>query len=290
MATVQEQYRCIPKKPCDMASKVAVISFIGFFGFFGFFGCQQAKSSGPECRQGEGLSSYGVNGASLAVGNYALSFVGGVSGDVATVGEYLGQQGIRAVFFASGRDVLDARSTLQRLHDAGQIVGNGLLYGDDAKHPADPATAARRIDHLISEYVIGDIFLMRLPGAGIDETQIETLNKSGFAKYAGPIRPDIGGPEGVNGSGISLNSCKNSDSSSCVQLILKSMRQVGRGLIEVPTNLPFLITLVRDLVVEAGLAGFSWADVDLIPDLQYRIQRSGGTPGAPIDQGSCNDY
>ena len=270
--------------PSSVASMFAVISVISFFG------CQQAKSSGPECRQGEGLSSYGVNGASLGVGNYALSFVGGVSGDVATVGEYLGQQGIRAVFFVSGKDALDSRSTLQRLHDAGQIVGNGLLYGDDAKRPADPATAARRIDYLISEYVIGDIFLMRLPGAGVDETQIETLNKSGFAKYAGPIRPDIGGPAGLNESGISSESCKSSDSSSCVQLILKSMRQVGRGLIEVPTNLPFLITLVRDLVVEAGLAGFSWSDVDLIPDLQYRIQRSGGTPGAAIDQGSCNDY
>ena len=253
-------------------------------------GCLGASAKRPECRQGEGLSTFGLNGTSLQTNQLAFAFYGSANSISSEIGSYLQSRGIRAVFFVYGESVRENQRYLSSLKNSGQIVGNGFYTDSDLTRVKKPVAAAIRTDEAISSYVFGSNFLMRFPGGHSDKSLAEALNSEGLAKYAGPFVGDIGGSRAKNSSGFTAENCDETNANSCVQELLAVTRRTGKGLIELPTERPFIAQVVREYINSIESEGFSIKNIDEIPDARLAMQKSGGTPGATKEAGSCSDY
>jgi len=217
-------------------------------------------------------------------------FSGPIDAGAAELGSYLALQNIRAGFFIYGESVSENKGALSHLKLSGQLIGNGFYSSQNLENIHDPVQAALRTDHLLTPYVTGSIFLMRFPGGNDDSSLAAKLNRQGLAKYAGPIVADIGGVRSGNVSGFSPSGCSDFDPDACTQSLLTAVRATGKGLIELPLGRPIFATVLRDFVTAVVAEGFQVRNLDTIPDVQYRIQQSGGTAGAATGAGSCDDY
>lgn len=277
-----------------------------FFTFLGLGLAACHESASAPCPQGPGLQRTAFNGTELDAKVVSLTFNGGPSEFTGEISDYLYAQDIRATFFVTGKQAAANPKRLAQLHARRHLVGNFGYSGKNLRDSADPLADMKKTDQLISDYVLGNIFLFRAPENSWADDFIETVNLAGLRKYAGPIGWDIGtsvknpdipatvdpeDPAAVVDFLVDTDCWAQKISvAMCAQGYMSKIRDEGQGIVVLNDTSVDTLNLVKTLVTSLKNESFSFVRLDNVPLIRLALEQSGAHPDADSGAPTCHDY
>lgn len=248
-------------------------------------GCRLFKS-GSTCSTGPGLARQGIDGSALADGQLALTFDGGPTEATQGMVDYLYANQVQAAFFASGRGAERHPAVLASMKERGHLVANFGYSAEPLKEARDPVLEVRKTDELISPYVTGDMFILRVPEGELTEDGAKRLNDAGLTRYVGPVKWDFGG-EGASdrecwAQGIGVD--------DCAEKYLKPIRDKRKGIVRLAAEDARTTELLRVLVPKLREEKFRLIRLDQVPAVRLGLEQSGGKPGTVGGAEGCKEY
>lgn len=248
-------------------------------------GCRLFKT-GPSCSSGPGLKSQAIDGSALADGQLSLTFDGGPSEITQAMVDYLYANQVQATFFVSGKGAEAFPATLASMKDRGNLVANNGYSTEPLKDAKDPVLEVRKTDELISPYVTGDMFILRVPEGELTEDGARQLNDAGLTRYVGPVKWDFGGV------GASDKDCwdQNLGVDDCADKYLKPIRNARKGIVRLHAVDARSLDLLKVLLPKFQEEKFQLIRLDQVPAVRLSLEQSGGKPGTVGGAAGCKEY
>ncbi len=255
-------------------------------------GCSYFDIPPSTCPAGVGLRAAPYVGDQLPDKAVALSFDGGPGEVMSKIGDYLYANEVRAAFFVRGDGVFGNEDKLARLKRQGHLVGSRGFDGKALDGAADPITAMRRTDALITPYVTGDMYLLRAGSASqgaMPAGLAERLNGAGLTRYVGPIGWDVG-DQSLGFEPDDACWARGRTADTCAQNYLTALRQLQRGIVLMHAERLETVGMLTTVVAKLKEEGFNFTRLDEAPELRSALLRSGGAPGKVGGDGGCREY
>ncbi len=248
-------------------------------------GCRLFKA-GSSCSSGPGLASKGIDGSALADGQLSLTLDGGPSGATQAMVDFLYANQLQATFFVSGKGAESFPAVLSSMKDRGHLVANFGYSSEPLKDAHDPVLEVRKTDELISPYVTGDMFILRVPEGELTDDGAKRLNDAGLNRYVGPVKWDFGG------QGASDRECwaQGVGVDDCAEKYLKPIRDKRRGIIRLAGDDAQSTELLKVLVPKLREEKFQLIRLDAVPAVRLGLEQSGGKPGTVGGAEGCKEY
>jgi peptidoglycan/xylan/chitin deacetylase (PgdA/CDA1 family) len=235
-----------------------------------------------------GIAETAISGSSLNDQELVLTFDRAPSKTTEEIGAYLNSRSIGGTFFVEGQKLSD-KTILSALRESGHLIGNGTLsHASLTKTPA-LLTEIRKVDQIITPYVVGNMFLFRAPGGAFNKETAEYLNRQGLQKYVGPIGWDVSlDPLDVS---IALNCSDESISvGACSTNLFEVIAEKKRGILRFSSTQKDLPLLLKELIPNLEAAKFKFRRLDQVPDVRRELVKREARLDASGEEGGCDDY
>lgn len=235
-----------------------------------------------------GIANAPIKGDGMNDQRITLAIDGSPTAVTADIAEILANKRVGATFFAVGRQVPDHREELLYVRDAGHLIGNATFSGKRLTASKLPVGEMRKADAVLTPYVVGDMFLLRVPEDDFNADLATYLNRQGLQKYVGPIGADI---IAENGEAIDLGCWRERlTPGECSVRYLESLADKKKGIVRFTDGYAELVGLLQELLPALSTAGFEFVRLDAVPEIRRRLQERGAKIDQVAGEGGCSDY